>query len=412
MTNYNSIYENYIDKQLLELEKNGSKFNRQWLIEIKKELLDNFLYNNGTLENFTLEICEETIKFINSGVIAGISSCIYLPKNTYELNIYGGYQDYHFKDKINDKTLFDIASITKLFTLLLTFKLEELNLLDLNKKVSEITDFKLEDFTLNDLIKMLGLIETHPRIDECLTVDKASEVLKKITVINRNKEKNTYTDMGLIVLSKTIEKVINEEYNLNLSFDQIMDKYLLKPLGLSNTTFHPLENVAGNAHQDKLPHDAKARILGPIGSAGLFSNSYDLAKMFEKLYQTNYLSEQHLNKLFERINEKSSLGYAGINLKHDKGIIKSFSPNEYSKQTYAHQGFTGSVIINDPINLIHNNFLISSIRENEKSKPKDFMQYYNNYQLLVVKKTLEILITKKLRDCYLNEKITKVIHLD
>ena len=416
MINYNKLYENYIDKQLLELEKKGSQFSKQWLIDIKKELLiRNFNSNfNDTLDNIALEICDETINFINTGTISGLSVGIFLPEINYKLNLYGGYQDYSFTNKISETTTFDIASITKLFTLLLTFKLEELGLLDLNKKVSKINpEYKLEDFTFNDLIKMLGLIQTPTRIDTCDNI-KANQILKKIKITDHNKKQNTYTDMGLIILSKTIEKIINKHFYKPITFDQIMERYLLKPLGLNNTTFYPLTNVAGNGRKDTLPHDAKARILGPIGSAGLFSTSNDLSNLFYKLYHSNYLNNNHLEKLFKKTIKHNSLGYAGINLKHKQGISKSFAPKEYSKQVYAHQGWTGSVIINDSLNQIHNNFLISSIKEGEKNKPTLFMRYYNEYQMNIVKKTLELLIIKKMYNYYagFDNKIDKVIHLD
>lgn len=407
-------YEKYIDKQLLELENKGSLFNKEWLNEIKKEILSGFKIGDvdDAFNQSVLEICNCTIDLINSKELSGIATGIYIQKDS--INIYAGKTDYESNNLITENTLFDIASITKLFTLLLTFKLEEMGLLDLDVIVHKLNpDFKLKNFTLNDLIKMVGLIETETRIDKCDNYEQAYETLKTLSIKDSNKKENTYTDMGMIVLSKTIEKVISEQKKQNLTFDQIMDMYLLKPLGLNNTTFFPTQNIAGNGYKTIRSHDQKNYLLGPIGSAGLFTNNNDLYKLFYKLYHTNYLSDYHLEKLYKKITPQKALGYAGINLKHPLGISKTFAPNEYSSQVYAHQGFTGSVVINDPINQIHHSFLVSTIKENEKVKPKNFMKNYNQYQLAIIKESLIMLVTKKMYQHYYDydEKIVKEIHL-
>lgn len=406
--------EDYIDEELSILEKNGSSFDKKWLLGIKKQALAGCYNLDQTIDEILIEICEGTIDFINSGVVSGLSTGIYLDDNPYNFTIYGGHCYYDKKDKIDEDTLFDIASITKLFTLLLTFKLEELGYLNLDTIISKYNfDFKLGDFTIDDLVKMFGVIRTDKRIDECKNKEEAYQVLKEIKIVDTKKDKPHYTDMGMIVLSSTIEKIVSEKKHQKLSFDEIMDMYLLQPLGLNNTTFKPHNNIAGTGNKLIIPNDQKAQILGPIGSAGLFSNSYDLAKLFNKLYHSGYLNDYHLNKLNQKLRFNSSRGYAGINLKHPEGIIKSFAPNEYSDKVYAEQGWTGCVVINDPLNKIHNNFLVSSIKENERKKPNDFMKYYNDYQLLVVRKTLTLLLLKKIYNKYYNcnEKKEKVIKL-
>ena len=295
-----------------------------------------------------------------------------------------------------------MASITKLFTLLLAFKLEELGYFDLDKVIRKTASkYHLDHFTISDLLKMYGVLKTDKRIDECHSYVEAKQVLENIKLTSIQKEKPIYTDMGMIVLSDILEGVVSERLNKKMTFDQIMDHYLIKPLGLKNTTFYT-DNIAGTGYKDIYPNDPKGRILGPIGSAGLFSNNEDLTILFNSL--DTYLNQYHLSKLSKRLSYKNYRAYGGINVKHPKGIDGSFAPLEYSNKVYAHQGYTGCVVINDPVNKINNNFLISTLKDGKKDK--DFMKYYNEYQVAIVKKTLTLLLLNKVNKSSKTKKIT------
>ncbi len=395
--------ENILQNEIELMKQNGSKFDLIWLNEIKEELLSSNY--DEVMEQIILEITEATVELINTGLLSGISTKINLPN--VDINVYGGYSYYKSDEKIDENTLFDIASITKFFTLLLTLKLEELGYLSLDNVIYKYSsDFKLKDFTIDDLLKMVGLIKTPKRIDECCNFEEAYQVLKEIEVISNDKEKNKYTDMGLIVLGFIIEEIVSKRLNKKMTFSEIMNYFLIQPLGLKKTTFYPSENTAGNGVKSLLPHDKKSQVLGPIGSAGLFSNSDDLNILSSKI--SDYLNYYHLSKLNYKVSSYRSLGYAGVNLKHEEGIKKTFAPKEYSKFVYAHQGFTGCVLINDPLYQIHNNFLISTIKENENKKPDLFMEEYNKYQLKIVKETLKLLLFRKINNY---ENVKKVIKL-
>jgi CubicO group peptidase (beta-lactamase class C family) len=107
---------------------------------------------------------------------------------------------------------------------------------------------------------------------------------------SNSREENKYTDFGAIVISNTIEKVVSEKLGEKMTFDEIMYKYLLEPLGLHHTQFNPMtNNVAGNGNFNRLVHDPKARILGcALGHAGIFATSDDLAKLSKALFRVNY----------------------------------------------------------------------------------------------------------------------------
>ena len=75
-------------------------------------------------ENKIVRYTEEFLKAKNEfgiNYITGISTCIYLPskdnKNDYTYTIIGGTRSRNSNEKINQSTLFDVASITKLFSI-------------------------------------------------------------------------------------------------------------------------------------------------------------------------------------------------------------------------------------------------------------------------------------------------------
>ena len=137
---------------------------------------------------FSKEILERSYEFLNEkneqkeNLIYALSTCIYLPdtKGEYKVKFLGGKTSDGFD--VNDETLFDIASITKMYTLLLTFKLEELGYLNINQKITDLdTRFSgLEDFTIKDLIRMCGVLYTNGNVKDGADINEANKILQTV----------------------------------------------------------------------------------------------------------------------------------------------------------------------------------------------------------------------------------------
>ena len=159
---------------LNDLEKSGSNTE-----DLKKlgETLKNDLSKGKDIDTIMHELItnirQETENFFRGtnqydvNYMTGFTSGIYLPSfdgsGEIKLVLYGGDSSRENNSfKIDSKTMFDVASITKLFTLVLTFKLSEEGIINLNDKIADLNpDFKgLEDFTFTDLIRMHGDIYT------------------------------------------------------------------------------------------------------------------------------------------------------------------------------------------------------------------------------------------------------------
>lgn len=429
--------ENNIDNILDKLVKSGSDI--EYLKGLKEQSLNLTKKDvdlKEVLDKVAIDIKEQTEEFLDSksqfgtNYISGISTCIYLPdfsgNGEYKLKLIGGNTSRSGDLKVNENTLFDVASITKLYTLLLLFKLEENGLINLNAKVKDINpNFQnLEDFTLNDLVRLHGELRTNGNITQASSKEEAYEMLKTLYLTSNSREENKYTDFGAIVIGDTIEKVVSKKLGKKMAFEEIMEEYLLKPLKLNETKFNPsTKNISGNGNNLGLVHDPKARILGgAVGHAGLFISSDDLAKLSREIYSVNYINQKHINRLGEVTfpnSNQSNKGNLGIYVKHPLGYSKTFTPSEFSTGSFSHQGWTGSIASFDPNNLIHNNILVNAIYQDEDKdkvradKPVGFGGVFEEYQAQITRNIMLMYIAKEYynRYCNVKENIDEVKHI-
>lgn len=321
----------------------------------------------NNLDDLMNEFSSITYDFLKSGVIDNISTNIVT--NNINLNIYSG---------IKYDTEYDIASVTKLFTLILVLKYIDNNVFNLNDRICDInSNFKYLDYTILDLIKMSGSIKTNMRIDKT-NYQEAVNILYNTYPVNHDKSINNYTDIGFMVLSKIIEDINN------LSYQEIITNFY-KSYGIDINIMKDITGNGGSIY----PHDPKARVMGLIGSAGIFINSPNMDKFIDKIINQEIIKKDYLYKLANKlfINNHPNKGYAGIYIKHPLGIKKTSTPLEYSKYAFSHQGYTGSCIIIDPYLKIHNNILVSAIKDNKKNI--NFYKYFNIFHQKLVLLTLK-----------------------
>lgn len=417
--------EDFIDKILNDLINSGSEIpyikelkDDMNLISRKDRSLSEVLKSiSEDIERYTIDFLSEKNKY-DTSLIAGISNLIYLPDysgdGSYIYKIIGGTRFRDGNELINEETLFDVASITKLYTLILTFKLEELGLLNLNVKVSDINpDIQnLEDFTLNDLIRLCGELKTLGNIATASSYEEAYERLKTVYLVSNDRTKNKYTDFGALVLGDTIEKIVSNYFGRKMKFDEIMNEFLFKPLYINNTTFTPkIINITGNTLNDGLPHDPKSRALNGItGHAGLFTNSEEITKLADGLFDKDYLNREHINRLGEITFEGSPKGNLGIYVKSKNGWNDTYTPPEFSTGSFSHQGYTGGIAVFDPNNNIHNSILVNAIHDSnnleelKNNKPVGFMNYFGLYQSKITKRIMLMYVAKKYYNKYCNVK--------
>lgn len=310
-------------------------------------------------------------------VITGLSTTMYIPstfkRDNFIYRIITGERGRENHEQIDLETIFDVASITKLFTLILLLELEDMGYLSLDEKVCDINpDFQgLEDFTLNDLMRLHGKYWTDGNVAKSSSKEEAERILKTIHLTDNTRKENTYNDFGAIIIADSIAKRMSKVHNRNLSYEDVLQMYLLRPLRMNYTCYNPkTENVSGNGLGTNIVHDPKARALGGMcGHAGLFTNSTDLMKLSKEIFNAmdgkgKVLNKRIVKKLGEKIfpfGKHPEKGNLGVYVKTINPKKPSYVSRLSSNGSFAHQGWTGSLVLFDPYNRVHQSILVNSI---------------------------------------------------
>lgn len=284
---------------------------------------------------------KNSIKIINPDL--GVSIGILYQGKTYYYNF--GNRNREENNPINENTIFEIGSNTKIFTALLLA-----NELVKNKiKQSDYIDTYLPKNSLNDSIankiKITDLV-SHSSGLPTLHGDKYDDENNKIDSIQpyRNID-NAYL---LNILKKTNQLEKYHQYNYsnynwgllgiilsklnNNSFENLIDKNILKPLNLSNTSSKTIEtkNVAGRYDSDGNKTDYM--ILKDLNPAGILkSNSVDMLTLLKnEIFSEKSILKKSILKSQELLftNEDLSMAF-GWHIFNEKG-----------NQIYLNQGDT------------------------------------------------------------------------
>ena len=204
----------FLNHELAKLQNTGSQFTKQELLNLRNYVLQKleYPYLEKAVEESLDKMVEETIAFLKTGATIGISQCVSFPN--FYVNILGGESIHH--NVIQPNTQFDLASITKLYTTLLVFILEDKGYLHYQEQIRDVMPEydRLYPYNIWDILCMHGEIRTQKRVTEAASKKEAEQILQTIYLYNEDKQIYTYTDMGLIILSKVIEKIMSENLSM------------------------------------------------------------------------------------------------------------------------------------------------------------------------------------------------------
>jgi beta-N-acetylhexosaminidase len=309
---------------------------------------------------------------------------------------------YGNSEKVTTETIYDLASLTKVSaTLQAAMMLNEKGLLNLNLKASdylpELIGSNKANMLIGDILmhqaglKSFQAFWTHTKTsngaykgefyqfnnpNENLQVadnlyikpsirDSVWRWLIDSDLTTRRKSNGEfrylYSDLGLIMIQRVIEKITDQP------LDEFLEQDLYEPLGMTHTLFNPLSRFPKSqiapTENDQVfrqrqvwgtVHDPNAALLGGVaGHAGLFSNAWDLAKLFQMNLQNGvyggrrYLYPETVHHFTVNYTDKSHRGI-GWNKPLQSGEEISTIASTASPNTYGHTGFTGTVVWVDP----------------------------------------------------------------
>lgn len=221
----------------------------------------------------------------------------------------GGLQDEDTGTSLTADSIFDLASLSKLFTALLVMRLKEEGRLDLNRPVTDYAPrfVHLGGVPVDQVLGFEIGLTTSARVDTQNSPEAGRDLLFDIRpgeVTGR-----AYSDMHAMVLKHVVEGAAQENYA------SLLHKHILAPLGMGNTYLVVPESKrslcvsCNNEHRIErgqyirregvlpgTPHDPKARVLypEPCGHAGLFSTAGDMVKLCQGLLRLDVISRDSL----------------------------------------------------------------------------------------------------------------------
>lgn len=273
---------------------------------------------------------------------------------------------------IDRDSLYDIASLTKLFTLVSALMLIQRGKMDFSDSVRRLDPrFQaLADCPLLDLMCYEAVLKTPERVDAQKNREAAlGQVFR--TYRAREEGARLYSDMNALVLKYLVEAVSGQGY------PAFLRENILEPLGMHSTFVRVPPERAGCAldynyehrvlegrfvrlleNTPGLPHDPKARLLGGggqdlAGHAGLFSTLDDMCRfamglLSGKLISPDLLRQIGLNRT-GRAGDGAYRQYMGL-ICFSKSSVARLSevPPWMGERAFALSGYTGNHIAIDP----------------------------------------------------------------
>ena len=350
---------------------------------------------------------------------------IYKNNKTFEY-VYGNKSIKPIKEIVTQDTLYDIASLTKVFTATIVYMAHEEKLIDINNYVCDI-DSNYENLKN---IKIIDLLSHNQDIWTKGYLGSAKDKNEFYNILYSSYVKSTiptYVDTHYIILSTILEKIYND------SFENICHDKIFKPLGMNNTTFNPNpDNCASNNYEQNsntvinniypgVIHDTKARIAKEfginLGHASLFTTGRDLLIFLKTFLNNSLLKEDTIKLMLKHRNTnkenydilKKSFNDSDINIMYEKLLLKGSDvtlsktynnmgtrykndinimndvPNKASDNSISFSGYTGpmftidfdnKIIVVIMCNVIHNSKLD---RYERKEKTTEIMNMiFNN----------------------------------
>ncbi|MEO8108422.1 MAG: glycoside hydrolase family 3 N-terminal domain-containing protein [Ginsengibacter sp.] len=376
---------------------------------------DNYKYGSGIIAKNILPVAapEEVglnaakLEIIDSIAENGIAEgafpgCVVLAARDGKVAFEKAYGTYNYNepDPVTVKSIFDMASVTKICaTLISVMKLYDEGKIKLDKTLGDYLPWvrgtnKAKLQIRNILLHQAGLVAYIPFYKETIDKDTKQPMASLYSHIKndsfsirvaqnmylRNDWEDTiysrilkskvgpankyiYSDNDFIFLGKIVQQISG------LTLDKYADKNFYQPMGLTSTGFKPREKFDTNRiaptendmefrmqHLHGDVHDPGAAMFGGVaGHAGLFSDVEGIASIFQMYLNggtfngKRYIKEETL-KLFTAYNSPVSRRGIGFD-KPEKDNASSKEPYPsalVSPLAFGHTGYTGTCVWADP----------------------------------------------------------------
>ncbi len=342
-----------------------------------------------------------------------------------------GTRAYETTDRVKPTDIYDLASITKVAsTTLAIMKLYEQKKISLDKTVGDYLtlpkDATIKHLKLRDVLThQAGLkaffmfykntIDSNFEKYYCKVPDSTYSLQVADSLYIRKDYPDTmwsiishaaveehpkyiYSDNDFYILQKIVEQVSGKK------LDAFVYDNFYKPMGLTRMGYKPMNRFAririmptenDSAFRKQVVngyvHDPGAAMYGGVaGHAGVFSNAFDLAALFQMLLNNGNYNGKHLLdsatiKLFT--TRQSKISRRGFGFDKPEPDVTKASPcyDGVPLSVFGHTGFTGTCVWSDPENKLTYIFLSNRVYPNAENNQLVKMNIRTDLQEVIYK---------------------------
>ncbi len=237
-----------------------------------------------------------------------------------------GYTDVENKIKANENSTYRIGSISKTFTSVLVLKAVEENKLDLNQTIDKYfsTIKNAEKITIKHLLTHRSGIHNFTNDKDYLTWNTQPKTENEMVAIMSKAgsdfepdSKAAYSNSNFVLLTYILQKTFNKPYA------QLLQEYIIKPVGLQNTSMGGKINPANNECKSYVFNgswkaETETDVSIPLGAGGIISTAGDLTKFANALFSGKILNPNSL-EIMKTIKEHYGMGLFKIPFYNETG---------------------------------------------------------------------------------------------
>jgi CubicO group peptidase (beta-lactamase class C family) len=278
----------------------------------------------------------------------------------------GSFTEMEHPIPMQENTIFDLASISKIFTSTAAMILYEQGLFQLDdpvaKYIPEFAQNGKENVTIRQLLTHTsGFTAWIPLYTQGTSRDDRLQIVFKQPLKNPPGTHYEYSDLNMITIGALVERLSGKRE------DVFVKEHITKPLGMKDTMYNPpasLKNRIAATEFQSTPnrglvwgqvHDENAWSLdGVAGHAGVFSTAEDLAKLAQVFLNggsyggARILKPETVKLLLENQNAKFPGDDHGLGWELGQGwYMDALSEGTLS---FGHTGYTGTSIVVSPNN--------------------------------------------------------------
>ena len=253
-----------------------------------------------------------------------------IPSGIITISINGSNIYYPFgKNKYDENTIFDIASMTKIYTEFILFDVMEEYKFNLDTKILELVDFydDINYLTIMDLISFNNTYLTKIDIRECTNKKDALNALRTIYIDKDKENRYLYTDLPIMVLTDILETVTG------LSYKELFNKYIIRKYNLKNTYLEISDDGNYVTNNKRYVNDPKANIMGGYyGHCGVKATSKDFVFFINQVFKSKYkdlfstLTKTYNNDGSKCMN-KALIGNFNLSVDDDNSLASKYLPS-------------------------------------------------------------------------------------